>query len=514
MNDSLTRMRDLCLLHERDPVDTGSRSVLQIVQARDQLTWTDVQTILRRQGISWDLMEIWADSGRLSRDKLRFASDARTFLADRKAAGPLGPYVHAFPSIYDVVWGFGLLEDRKTAYRGQFSARWPLQSSLLRPPTDRRRLDVQTLVGRAEATEAFVRKLRTQQSTLFGKELDERSLLAIAQHFGFPTPLLDFTRSLRIAAFFATLAARNLHGNEPVCGVIYHIDLETKQRIESPGEELGVPLLEILDISIGELEVVEPDIPSEDDRIRRQQGIFIGGFQVHDLSGFAVDRILFWQQPGLVFEDPRNGVDEQALLPDRTPLSDLALRVRQSCESRSRERGLGIVELPEPGVIGSRGSLLLAQISEATDFFSGIADALAGSGLYEETEHVASILRRYLQDIRDEKYVGPLPRDGSTKATDNALFGAVASLAEWSQTNERTLWKFTYGQLSGGPSEYDYGRPESPPMPRLSSDRGRIAVAVALYLAGWEHLRYVNGTRARRLAAEAQRLLRESGKAV
>lgn len=507
MNDSILRMRELCLMHEWDPPDIDSRSINKIIRAEDQLTWTDVQTIIRRGGIGWDVMEHWADSGRLSQDKLQYARDTKMFLADRRSAGPKGIYISAYPSIYDAVWRSVSLEHRSRVFRGQFSARWPLESSLLRPPTDRRRLDVQTLVERAKTTEAFIRELRMQQSELFGKELDERSLLAIAQHFGFPTPLLDFTRSLKIAAFFATQESRNMHGDEPICGVIYHIDLEIRDRLDRPGEELGLPLLELLDISIGELEMVEPDIPSKDDRIRRQQGIFIGGFQVHDLSGFEVDRILFWQRPGVMFEDPRNGVDQQTLLPDRTPLTDLARRGLESCESTSLESCLGVVELPQPGVIGSQGSLLRSQIRSAVDFFSGITDVLTGCGLYEETENIVSILRSYLHDIRDEKYVGSIPKDGSTKAIPKALFMAVASLAEWSQTNEGALWGFVNGHLNGAPSEYDYGHPVSSEMPPISSVRDRIVVAVVLYLAGWEHLRHVDGKRARGLAAEARHLL-------
>lgn len=509
MNESELRMRDLCLLHERDPIDTASRGVHQIVRTDDPLTWTDVQTILRRGGISWAFMAIWADSGRLSQDKLRYANDARAFLAKRSAEGPHGPYVSAHASVYDAVWSYGALEDRPTAFRGQFSARWPLRSSLLRPSADRRRLDVQTLVDRAEATNAFVRVLRKQQSTLFGKELDERSLLAIAQHFGFPTPLLDFTKSLRTAAFFATLEARTFQGKEPLCGVIYHIDLEARDHIGRPGERLSVPLLELLDISIGELEVVEPDIPSEDDRIRRQQGIFIGGFQVHDLSGFTVDRILFWQQPGVVFEDPRNGVDELTLLPDRTPLSELAAEVRRLCDSASIERSIGTVELPEPGIVGSRGSLLRSQVRDSADFLSALADVLGADGQFKDTECVARILRRYLRDIRDERYTGLIPRDGSTKPADDAFFVAVSSLAEWAEMNKRELWDYAYSQLAGAPSMYDFGHPEGAAIPCLPSKRARIALAVALYLAGWEHLRHVDGKRARRLAAEAQHVLRE-----
>lgn len=509
MDDSNLRMRELCLLHQRDPENVEPRRVDQIVFAEDQLTWTDVQTILQRGGVSWDFMKLWADSGRLLQDKLRYANDARTFLADRGAAGPLGPYVSAYPCIYDVVWQYAFLEDEARAFRGQFDARWPLESSLLRSPAGKRRLDVQTLAARTDATEAFIRKLRRQGPELFGKELDERSLLAVAQHFGFPTPLLDFTRSLRIAAFFATLAAQNLQGDEPRCGVIYHINLQVKERIDRPGEDLGIPLLELLDIKIGELEVVEPDIPSEDDRIRRQLGVFIGGFQVHDLSGFVIDRILFWQQPGVVFEDPRNGVDQQTLLPDRTPLTDLARRVRETCRSSSLEGGLGMVELPQPGVIGSQGSLLWSQVRDAATFFSEVEGALIASSIHGEAEHVVSILRGYFQDIRDEKYVGRIPRDGSTKAADKALFVAVASLAAWSGTDERQLWKYIYGQLAGAPSEYDHGHPVSSEKPDAPSIQGRIALAAALYLAGWEHLRHVDGKRARQLVAEARLLLQE-----
>ena len=47
------------------------------------------------------------------------------------------------------------------------------------------------------------------------------------------------------------------------------------------------------------------------------------------------DQCLFWQQPGTVFEDPVEGISAAHLLPDRTPLSDLA--------SRSAERRRALV---------------------------------------------------------------------------------------------------------------------------------------------------------------------------
>ena len=72
-------------------------------------------------------------------------------------------------------------------------------------PVRRVELQIGELVRRFDLVSRFLYELRTQQQSLLGtNDLSDGQFLAIAQHFGMPTPLLDFTRSVRVAAFFAT----------------------------------------------------------------------------------------------------------------------------------------------------------------------------------------------------------------------------------------------------------------------------------------------------------------------
>src|SRR2546428_3825483 len=94
-------------------------------------------------------------------------------------------------------------------FRGQSNANWRLNNTLFRS-SSKAQLNLKSLIERVQLTETFLTELRRNQQIYFNAKLEEQELLAIAQHFGFSTPLLDFTKSHRIAAFFATLSARNL----------------------------------------------------------------------------------------------------------------------------------------------------------------------------------------------------------------------------------------------------------------------------------------------------------------
>lgn len=76
-------------------------------------------------------------------------------------------------------------------YRGQIH-NWPIKSSLSRENYS----DEET-----ERTKSFVNRIKSVAS--LSKGSDEK-YLAIAQHFGYKTDLIDFTTSIDVAAFFAT----------------------------------------------------------------------------------------------------------------------------------------------------------------------------------------------------------------------------------------------------------------------------------------------------------------------
>jgi len=90
---------------------------------------------------------------------------------------------------------------RNWCFRGQASAEWPLRTSLSR------HIEVAKVCEQAwMLQESRIRRIFRRKSHLFANDLpqdDELEWLALMQHHGSPTRLLDFTWSPYVAAFFA-----------------------------------------------------------------------------------------------------------------------------------------------------------------------------------------------------------------------------------------------------------------------------------------------------------------------
>jgi hypothetical protein len=269
-------MRDLCRLHERDAEPVAQRRLPgEFINATDPLSWRDLQTVLSAQPDIWLLDNL---RGRLSPEQYDFGMAAVKYIEEHRDAVVEGIY----PDIYSAVWAMEKVLSPGTIFRGQFQAEWGLESSLLRPAAGAV-LDVAELQGRMDLTSEFVCAVRQRSSELFGMQIDEDSLLAVAQHFGFPTPLLDFTESLRVAAFFATQAASDLGEAAAPIGVIYYI-LSADQKhaqIDSPQDD---QLMQWAGVRLGSLHFIRPRIPDGDDRIGRQHGVFVGGYRARHLQ--------------------------------------------------------------------------------------------------------------------------------------------------------------------------------------------------------------------------------------
>ncbi|WP_162260237.1 FRG domain-containing protein [Terrabacter sp. Root181] len=506
-------LRDLCLMHGRDPRGTVRRDLGAALNASDPFTWTDLQTLLRWQTNSAaPLLAGLRHANRLGSDVVQ-ALDAGLLDAasDVRRTANRG---RVYSSIWDLMWSQQVGRDH--VFRGQWSALWPLTPTLFRPQSDGRPLTVETLRKRVDTTRRFITVLRKHQGDLFGGPPSEDELLAVAQHYGFPTPLLDYTRSLSVAALFATMPARGQLVEPDCVGVIYYLNTDRAElKVDTgAGEDLpGFSMLDAADIRIGLFEVIEPALGAEDDRIGRQSALFLSGFEERDLSSVSIDVMLFEQHAGDVYEDPATAVTEADILPADSVLQRLAEKVkagRSHALTYPLPPKLAEARLPGAGLPGSTGANLFRQVRAASDFFPRLSAALDD----EERPRVGRILSDYFRLAHARAAVGEelaslghRAADGSPETTPESdaaltpLAIALERLAELFAVDVRRLEQQVHGALGTLDDEYYRGGP-----PDHESGEA-VALAVGLYLASWEKLQHVRGWEASYLASAAQEAL-------
>jgi hypothetical protein len=501
-------MRDLCRLHLRDPRGTRRRPLGEALNADDPFTWTDLQVLLRQQpstGIA--LLEQLHDRGRVTTEERDIAHLARDFLVGRRTDGPRGA-TPVWPSVFDAVWHLWFLEPGGHVFRGQADARWSLDPTLFRPPPGGSGPDVKTLLDRVEATRRFVDLLRQRQDEFFARCPVDDELLAVAQHYGFPTPLLDYTRSMAVAALFATMGAGGA-GPIPEVGVIYFMDAR-RGELGLPPEEEEHPAFSLrtkAQVRIGDVQLIEPALDDADDRIARQAGLFLSGFETSHLKTIAIDRIFFRQIAGEVYEDEAVGATRAQILPDHSRLAELADQVRadhrrQADSAPSLPPLLANALLPERGLIGSEGAHLFRQLREGHEFLDE---------LHRHTEDrsaaVADVLNRYFDLSAARARVGDVPDGAAGTAAIDPLGTALQELAGMYGLDGASLERRVRDEL--GPLDNRFFEDKSI---EASSGDEALALSVGLFLASWEKLQHVSGMEASTLAQGAQlTLLRAFG---
>jgi hypothetical protein len=127
---------------------------------------------------------------------------------------------------------------------------------------------------------------------------DEVTCIAIAQHYGVPSPLCDLTWSPWVALFFASHG-----GQEGDVGIVQQFSISALRELF--GGQAGFGLLQIIEADF---------VP----RIRAQSGFFL------EFPGHRLDKQLlpvsvrFRQIAGLVFEDQHLGIGEKLIYPPST----------------------------------------------------------------------------------------------------------------------------------------------------------------------------------------------------
>lgn len=93
------------------------------------------------------------------------------------------------------------------AYRGQADVKWPLETTLYREAVRNDSIQWKSLRSREDWLLYQFRRFAHHYRTDLPPEEDILDWLALIQHYGGPTRLLDFSYSLYVAAFFAVESA-------------------------------------------------------------------------------------------------------------------------------------------------------------------------------------------------------------------------------------------------------------------------------------------------------------------
>jgi len=186
-------------------------------------------------------------------------------------------------------------QERDMAFRGQSNAEWNLVPTLFRQPFNEK-----IIRGRQQYTQNFIRALIKKGDDLGLKNPSEMKLLAIAQHYGFYTHLLDFSRSIEVAAYFAT---RTEHS--PRIGAIFGYPISEYNQLRNPFSSLGISLSESEEL-LGD-DALAPFLDENFDdvpRIYHQEGIFIECpvNRIKAVQRNCIDRYYFYQRQNHTYQ--------------------------------------------------------------------------------------------------------------------------------------------------------------------------------------------------------------------
>src|SRR5262249_45653127 len=124
-------------------------------------------------------------------------------------------------------------------------------------------------------------------------------------------------------------------------------------------------------IRVGRLTTIEPALPDRENRIARQKGLFVDGFDSRDLQRLSLGVLYFRQQPGEAFEDFALGITRARLLTPDAKLQQLADSIASRPPKLSAR--LTATRLPGDDVFGALGMRLPANLHKAQKFIDQLA---------------------------------------------------------------------------------------------------------------------------------------------
>lgn len=133
-------------------------------------------------------------------------------------------------------------------------------------------------------------------------QFDEYQRIAIAQHYGVKTWLVDLTLDPWVALFFASK-----DGQTGDIGTIYCFSQGEWKTLSAGGRN-----------RLGDIQLIKvSDVP----RIETQKAIFLNGSHPDLIEQYVGKEIKFRQQDGLIFEDPSRRITKENLLPENDPFA-------------------------------------------------------------------------------------------------------------------------------------------------------------------------------------------------
>lgn len=274
---------------------------------RQNVLWNDYDTAVTQHGLSSeDADRLWSASRVKDSIEPSYTNGLRTYRS-----------VFEMLLFEEATLLFGGWQHMANGFRGHLDAGWTLS------PTIARTGDAD---ADASATLRMARVLLADSSPV--RHLPAVKLLGVLQHYGFVTPLLDFSTDIRVAAAFS---CRGYLENPAVpmgCLIKAHA-AAFEQFATQPGTALGERLAFTVD-----------EVP----RIRNQKGIFFIDFKVGFLETLTfVERCYFKHGPDSEILGATVGLPEEVLFPP----DDSILHYIEANRGAGMARGLAGSALPD-----------------------------------------------------------------------------------------------------------------------------------------------------------------------